>query len=176
MSRLVEYKRMDLIVEAFSEMPDKELIVIGGGPEYKRLKKMAGPNVTLLGRQPDEAVQHYMQRAKAFVFAAEEDFGIVPVEAQASGTPVIAYGKGGVLETVLPGETGLFFDQQTTGALKEAIDRFASNRERFVPGRIRQHAERFSKARFRQELLELIEASYDTFQAQGIVTDAHVFE
>lgn len=176
MSRLVEYKRMDLIVEAFSEMPDKELIVIGDGPEHERIKKMAGPNVTLLGHQPGEAVQYYMQHAKALVFAAEEDFGIVPVEAQACGTPVIAYGKGGALETVIPGETGLFFGQQTTEAVKDAVDRFVSNRAQFIPGRIRQHAEQFSKARFRQELSDFIEESYDAFQTRGIITDAHLSE
>jgi len=94
MSRLVPYKRVDLIVKAFSEMPDKELVVIGDGPEYEAIKRLAGPNVTMLGYQPDDAVTYYMQRARAFLFAAEEDFGIVPVEAQACGTPVIAYGRG----------------------------------------------------------------------------------
>lgn len=174
MSRLVEYKRMDLIVDAFTEMPDKELLVIGDGPEYRRLKKRAGPNVTMLGHQPDEAVQHYMQRACAFVFAAEEDFGIVPVEAQACGTPVIAYGKGGVLETVRPGETGLFFDRQSTEALQAAVEQFAANRERFSPARIRQHVEQFSEERFRQEFSSFIEASYEEFATRGGIVDAHV--
>lgn len=176
LSRLVEYKRIDLIVEAFSEMPDKELIVIGDGPEYSRLKKRAGPNVTMLGYQPDEAVQHYMQRAQALVFAAEEDFGIVPVEAQACGTPVIAYGRGGALETVLPGETGMFFTEQSADALEAAVNHFAEHREQFEPERIRQHAEQFSKERFRQELSNLIEASFDVFTTHGIIADSHVFE
>ena len=160
MSRLVEYKRMDLIVEAFSEMPDKELIVIGDGPQFDELQREAGPNVSLLGYQSDEAVQYYMQNARAFVFAAEEDFGIVPVEAQACGTPVIAYGKGGALETVIPEKTGLFFEQQSVGALRNAVEHFAANQDRFEPGRIRQHAEQFAPERFRQELSDFIEASY----------------
>lgn len=176
MSRLVEYKRVDLVVEAFSEMPGKELIVIGEGPEYARLKRTAGPNVTLLGRQPDEAVQYYMQRAQALVFAGEEDFGIVPVEAQACGTPVVAYAKGGVLESVLPGETGLFFDDQSVEALKASVHQFAANREQFVPERIRQHAEQFSEGRFRRELSDLVAEAFETFRTRGVITDSHVFE
>lgn len=99
-SRMVPYKRMDLIVEAFATMPDKRLVVIGEGPEFEKVKAKAGPNVELLGYQGSEVLRDYMQRARAFVFAAEEDFGIMPVEAQACGTPVIAFGKGGVLETI----------------------------------------------------------------------------
>lgn len=175
MSRLVEYKRMDLIVQAFSEMPDKELIVIGDGPEFDRLEKMAGPNVSLLGYQPDEAVQHYMQQARAFVFAAEEDFGIVPVEAQACGTPVIAYGKGGARETVIPGVTGLFFEEQSVQALASAVERFEARREQFTPSLIRQHAEQFSVERFQEELSQVIERSYGAFLKHGMVTDDLVF-
>jgi glycosyltransferase involved in cell wall biosynthesis len=171
MSRLVEYKRMDLIVEAFNEMPDKELIVIGDGPEMDRLEDLAGPNVSLLGRQPDDAVEYYMQRARAFVFAAEEDFGIVPVEAQACGTPVIAYGKGGALETVVPGTTGLFFQRQSAAAICHAVRRFAGAPEQFEPGQIREHAEQFAVARFRRELAEWVESTYHTFQADGLVKD-----
>jgi glycosyltransferase involved in cell wall biosynthesis len=175
MSRLVEYKRMDLIVRAFSEMPDKELLVIGDGPEFDRLEKMAGPNVSLLGYQPDEAVQHYLQQARALIFAAEEDFGIVPVEAQACGTPVIAYGKGGARETVIPGVTGLFFEEQSVGALTSATERFESRCEQFAPPRIRQHAEKFSVDRFREELSQVIEKSYSAFLKHGMVTHDLVF-
>jgi glycosyltransferase involved in cell wall biosynthesis len=176
MSRLVEYKRMDLIVQAFSEMPDKELIVIGDGPEWDRLEAMAGPNVSLLGRQPDEAVEYYMQRARAFVFAAEEDFGIVPVEAQACGTPVIAYGKGGARETVVAETTGLFFQEQSVEALTDAVQRFASCRERFIPEQIRAHAEQFSAGRFRRELSDWVESSYSAFQENGRIVDTSFFE
>lgn len=163
MSRLVPYKRIDLIVEAFSQMPDKELIVIGDGPEYARIEKLAGPNVTLLGFQPDEAVQYYMQRAKAFLFAAEEDFGIVPVEAQACGTPVIAYGKGGATETVIPGETGVFFDEQTTDALQDAVNRFEQSAASMEPGRIRENAERFSIEAFRETFHRFVAQSYEDY-------------
>ncbi|EFR41455.1 glycosyltransferase, group 1 family protein [Selenomonas sp. oral taxon 137 str. F0430] len=113
-SRLVPYKRVDLIVEAFTAMPEKRLVVIGDGPEFGKIKKKAGSNVTLLGYQPFEVLRDKMQKAKAFVFAAEEDFGIIPVEAQACGTPVIAYGRGGALETVIPGRTGVFFISKRT--------------------------------------------------------------
>jgi glycosyltransferase involved in cell wall biosynthesis len=175
MSRLVEYKRMDLIVQAFSEMPDKELIVIGDGPEYDRLEKAAGPNVSLLGYQPDEAVQHYMQRARAFVFAAEEDFGIVPVEAQACGTPVIAYGKGGAKETIIPDVTGIFFDEQSVESLVDAVERFEVKYNQFDHYQIRQHAEKFSAERFREELSHFVEMSYSTFLEHGMVSDDLVF-
>ncbi|HHP8620870.1 TPA: glycosyltransferase, partial [Klebsiella pneumoniae] len=99
-SRLVPYKRIDLIVEAFSEMPNRKLVVIGDGPEMQKIKSKAKTNIEILGYQPDSVMQEYMRNAKAFVFAAEEDFGIIPVEAQACGTPVIAFGKGGALETI----------------------------------------------------------------------------
>lgn len=99
-SRLVPYKKIDLIVEAFSQMPDKKLVVIGDGSEMSKIKQKATKNIEILGYQPDATMTDYMKKAKAFVFAAEEDFGITPVEAQACGTPVIAFGKGGVLETI----------------------------------------------------------------------------
>jgi glycosyltransferase involved in cell wall biosynthesis len=99
-SCLVPYKRVDLIIEAFAAMPDKNLIVIGYGPDFKKVKSKATGNVELLGYQPFEILKDYMQQAKAFVFAAQEDFGIVPVETQACGTPVIAYGSGGALKTI----------------------------------------------------------------------------
>ena len=163
-SRLVPYKKIDLIVEAFAEMPDKKLVVIGAGPEYERIKAKAGPNTELLGYQPFEMVKHHMARAKAFVFAAEEDFGIVPVEAQACGTPVIALGRGGALETVIEGETGLFFPDQTTTSLKEAIRRFEAGEVETNPKHIRAHAERFSNARFKRELEDFIAEGYVDFQ------------
>ena len=163
MSRLVPYKRMDLVVEAFAEMPDKELVVIGDGPEYDALEAKAGPNVTLLGYQPDEAVTHYMERARAFVFAAEEDFGIVPVEAQACGTPVIAYGCGGVTETVEPGVTGLFFQKQTIDHLQGAVREFERIESTLNPEEIRAQAEQFSVSVFRESFARFMEAAYDDF-------------
>ncbi|WP_103113694.1 glycosyltransferase family 4 protein, partial [Klebsiella pneumoniae] len=124
-SRLVPYKRIDLIVEAFSKMPEKKLVVIGDGPEMSKIRKIAGANIEILGFQPNDVMEEYMMDAKAFVFAAEEDFGITPVEAQACGTPVIAFGKGGVLETIknLGQEepTGLFFYEQNIDSLISAI-------------------------------------------------------
>src|SRR3546814_10558734 len=103
---MVPYKKMDLIVRAFAGMPDKKLVVIGAGPQYDKVVQAAAPNIQLLGHQPFAVLKDFMQRARAFVFAAEEDFGIVPIEAQACGTPVIAYSKGGSLETVADGKTG----------------------------------------------------------------------
>jgi glycosyltransferase involved in cell wall biosynthesis len=156
-SRLVPYKKVDLIVEAFSMLPDKELVVIGDGPGFEKVKQKAGPNVRLLGFQQTEVLKDYMQRARAFVFAAEEDFGIVPVEAQACGTPVIAYGKGGALETVIDNETGTFFDRQTPQALVEAVRRFEQIHSQFSPERIRRNALRFSVERFQKEFKSFVE-------------------
>lgn len=129
-SRMVPYKKVKLIVEAFNEMPDRKLVVIGDGPDFKKIQEIAGVNVQLLGYQPDDVLRKYMQQARAFVFAAEEDFGITPVEAQACGTPVIAYGRGGALETVrgygqgTSDATGVFFDEQTVASIKEAVEHF----------------------------------------------------
>jgi glycosyltransferase involved in cell wall biosynthesis len=145
-SRMVPYKKMDLIVETFSQyFPDKKLIVIGDGPDFEKIKRVAGENVSLIGRQSQENLIDYLQRAKAFIFAAEEDFGLLPVEAQACGTPVIAYGKGGACETIwgLGGEnppSGLFFDEQTPQKLKEAIDFFEQNSEIFKPENCRKNS------------------------------------
>lgn len=149
--RLVPYKRVDLIVKAFSRLPDKRLIVIGTGPEYKRLKKLATKNVEFLGYQSFKDLKNYMEKAKAFIFAAEEDFGIAVVEAQACGTPVIVYGKGGVLETVIDGKTGIVFEEQKIESLIEAIIKFEKNEESFDPKEIRKNANRFSKERFKRE-------------------------
>lgn len=156
-SRMVPYKKIDLIVEAFSYMPDKHLVVIGDGPDFKKVRAKAGPNVTLMGYQPFPVLLEYMQRARAFVFAAEEDFGIVLVEAQACGTPVIAYGKGGAAETVIPGETGVLFDEQSVSALVAAVRVFESHANRFDPVLIRKNAERFGIPRFKKEFKAAID-------------------
>lgn len=168
-SRLVPYKRIALIVRAFADMPDKELIVIGDGPEYDKIRRLAGPNVTVMGYQPDDAVKYYMENARGLVFAAEEDFGIVPVEAQACGTPVIAYGCGGVTETVRPGTTGLFFQRQEVEHIQHAIQEFERIRPELNPEEIRSHAEQFSVSAFRSALSELVETTYDTFMEHGTV-------
>ena len=154
-SRMVPYKKMDLIVEAFSKLPDKKLIVIGNGPDFEKIKSRAGHNVVLMGYQPFEVLKEHMQRARAFVFAAEEDFGITPVEAQACGTPVIAFAKGGALETVRGLEqekpTGLFFKEQTVTSVVNAISKFEENIAAFTAKNCRENAERFSEGRFRKE-------------------------
>ena len=157
-SRLVPYKKIDLIVEAFSKMPNKKLVVIGDGPEFKKVKSKAGSNVKILGRQEFEVLKDYMQRAKAFVFAAEEDFGIIPIEAQACGTPVIAFGKGGSLETVKgkfisqpieASDTGVYFDNQSIDSLTDAVSYFEENHTKFNPIKIREFALTFDKKKFK---------------------------
>lgn len=168
-SRMVPYKKMDLIVKAFSEMPDKKLIVIGDGPQFNKVKQAAGPNVTIMGYQPFNVLRDHMQRAKAFVFAAEEDFGIIPVEAQACGTPVIAYGKGGALETVLEGKTGVFFQEQTESSIKNAVNKFETDFV-FDPLAIRAHAETFATEVFRRKLKTFVDQkSSDFFKFQKFV-------
>jgi glycosyltransferase involved in cell wall biosynthesis len=164
-SRLVPYKRIDLLVEAFNAMPDRELIVIGDGPDCDRLERMAYPNVRLIGRQPAAALTYYLQRARAFVFAAHEDFGIAPVEAQACGTPVIAYGRGGALETVTPGISGVHFHEQSVEAVCDAVERF--ERTHFEPEQVRAQAERFSTEHFRARFGAVLEEAWDQFAREG---------
>jgi glycosyltransferase involved in cell wall biosynthesis len=173
-SRMVPYKRIDLIVEAFRHMPERKLVVIGDGPDYKKIARLATPNVELLGHQDNDALKRHLQRAKALVFAADEDFGILPVEAQACGTPVIAYGRGGVTETVIDGQTGLFFEEQSPAAIVEAVDRFESQANGFDPDHIRAHAERFSIARFRRELSTLVSREWNYFSADRRVRNKTV--
>jgi len=162
LSRFVPYKKIDLIVKAFTKL-GAPLVVIGDGPDFEKVKRHAGPNVKLLGHQPDSVVKNYLERCKAFVFAADEDFGIAPVEAQAGGAPVIAYGKGGVTETVIPGETGIFFQEQTVESLIEAVKQVESGKYTFDPERIRRNAERFSKSRFQREFSELVDRAWSEF-------------
>jgi glycosyltransferase involved in cell wall biosynthesis len=166
-SRFVPYKMVPMIVEAFRAMPEKRLVVLGDGPELLRVQALAAkaPNVELLGFRPAEELRGWMQRARAFVFAAEEDFGIVPVEAQACGTPVIAYGRGGALETVrglgsVSDPTGLFFDAQTPAALIAAVERFEAQRQQFSAAACRANAERFSIERFTDEMRALVDAAW----------------
>jgi len=162
-SRMVPYKNTRLVVEAFAKMSDKRLVVIGDGPEMARVKRIAGSNVFLMGYQPFEELRKYMQKAKALIFAAEEDFGIVPVEAQACGTPVIAYGRGGALETVSEGRTGLFFKNRTVEDIVYTINRFENLEDQLNPEEIRANAERFSTERFRTELKSFMERTIEDF-------------
>lgn len=157
-SRMVPYKKIPLIIEAFAGMPDKKLVVIGTGPEWEKAKARAKGNVELLGYQDDAALRGYMQRARAFVFAAEEDFGIAPLEAQACGTPVIAYGQGAVRETIAEGGTGLFFPEQTVESIRNAVGEFEKRAGDFKPSAVRRNAERFSSERFREELRAYVSA------------------
>lgn len=160
-SRMVPYKRMDLIVEAFAGMPDRRLVVIGDGPEMARVRARAKPNIEFLGYQPFPVLRDHLQRARAFVFAAEEDFGIAPVEAQACGTPVIGYGKGGLRETIRGADadepTGVLFDQQSAEAIRSAVERFEVGAEAFSPAACRANAMRFAPERFRAELRQYVE-------------------
>lgn len=159
-SRMVPYKKIGLIAEAFARMPEKKLVIIGDGPEFEKIRSKAGENVRLLGYQPVQVLREHMQKAKALIFAAEEDFGIIPVEAQACGTPVIAYAKGGALETVIDGRTGIFFDEQTAESIASAVQRFEQMRP-FEQGALRENAERFSKARFQYEIQEFVDCAWD---------------
>jgi glycosyltransferase involved in cell wall biosynthesis len=156
-SRLVPYKKIDLIVEAFARMPDRKLVVIGDGPDMQKVRAKAAPNIEVMGYQKFEVLKDRMRRAKAFVFAAEEDFGISVVEAQACGTPVIAYGKGGALETVRDltqsRPTGLFFDEQSADAIIAAVDAFEREPGRIRAEDCRANAERFSVSRFRERFV-----------------------
>jgi len=155
-SRLVPYKRIDLLVEAFAKMPEKKLVIIGDGEEGRRLRAKATKNISFSGQVPHEKLREILPKARAFLFAAEEDFGIVMVEAQAAGIPVIAYGKGGSKDAVLPGRTGLFFHEQSADAVKDAVIRFEKMERDFEQSTIRQHAETFSKGRFLREMEDFV--------------------
>lgn len=167
-SRLVPYKRLDLIAQAFAKRPDLKLVLIGDGPEMPKIKAIAenARNIKLMGYQDNKVMVDHMQRARAFVFAAEEDFGIIPVEAQACGTPVLAYGAGGALETVIGYDenpkqaTGLFFPEQTVDALTAALDLFEEVYKKISPQNCRTQAEKFAPEVFRQKLLTAVEYSW----------------
>ncbi len=160
---MVPYKRIGMVVDAFAKMPNRRLRVVGHGPEFESIRRRATPNVRLLGYQPNAVLREEMQRAKALVFAGEEDFGILPVEAQACGTPVIAYSRGGLKETVDPGRTGVFFHEQTPEAICEAINQFEAVPVSFGPREIRQHVEQFSTENFRRAFLTLVARHWREF-------------
>jgi glycosyltransferase involved in cell wall biosynthesis len=153
LSRLVPYKRIDLAVEACTRM-NKNLIVIGDGPDRQRLEAIAGPTIKFLGRQPDAVVNHYASRCRALLFPGEEDFGMVPLEINAAGRPVIAYRAGGALETVREAVTGLFFDQPTSESLAAALEAFEQTA--WQPQQLRQHAEQFAYPVFAQRMLAFL--------------------
>jgi glycosyltransferase involved in cell wall biosynthesis len=166
-SRMVPYKRMPLIIDAFNAMPDRKLIVVGDGPDFSIAKSIAKGNVTLVGSVSAPQLRDYMRRARAFVFAAEEDFGITLLEAQACGTAVIAYRKGGASETVIPAgqssePTGILFEEQRVESLMAAVERFERLAQRIDPADCIANASRFSAARFREEFSAFIDAQIES--------------
>ena len=170
-SRFVPYKRIPMIVSAFRDLPDRQLLVIGDGPQRRDVERVAGSNVRLLGHLPDAELQRYVAHARAFLFAAVEDFGIAPVEAQAAGTPVIAFAEGGVCETVpgleAPQPCGVLYDQQSAASLAGAVRRFEAARERITPAACRSNALRFSTDRFREEMAAFVGASFAAQRARA---------
>ncbi len=160
MSRLVPYKRVKMIVETFVKN-GKPLIVAGTGTQLKEIEQIATDNISILGYADDSKVKELMQNAKAFIFAAYEDFGIVPVEAMACGTPVIAYGKGGIKDTLVDGKTGLFFDRQEIRSLNNTIERFETMD--FDYAAISKHASRFSVDRFEKEIVQFVDEKWAKF-------------
>jgi glycosyltransferase involved in cell wall biosynthesis len=170
-SRMMPYKKIATIVDAFRELPERKLIVVGDGTEMSRVKAAAGPNVEVLGYQPTEVLRDLMQRARAFVFAAEEDFGITPVEAQACGTPVIAFGRGGAAETIRGVDqqrpTGVFFHEQSAVAIAEAVRTFERYADRISPVDCRDNAQRFAVQVFRDTYSRFVEQCWTEFRDQS---------
>lgn len=161
LSRLVPYKKVDLAVKAFNEL-GLPLVVIGDGVERQKLESMAKDNIKFLGRQPDSVIKEYYSKCRAFLFPGDEDFGITPLEAQASGRPVIAFGKGGALETVVENESGVFFEKQTVESLKYAVKKFENIK--FDKQIIRKHAEEFDEDIFKQKINNFINNKYEEFK------------
>lgn len=161
-SRLQEYKRVDLAIEVFNDL-NIPLVIIGDGPlKEKLVNKVKRDNIKFLGRQPDDVVKKYYGEARGFLFPGEEDFGITSLEAQCSGTPVIAYGKGGALETIIDEKTGLFFEDHTVNSLKSAIDKFC--KIEFNPNEIRAHAESFDEDIFKHKISNFVYDKVDEFK------------
>jgi glycosyltransferase involved in cell wall biosynthesis len=153
---LVDYKRADILIDAFAQMK-RRLVVIGGGKVTAELEKRANGAVTFLGRVDQATLADYYARCRAVMFAAEEDFGIVPLEAMASGKPVIAYDAGGARESVIHGKTGLFFPKQTPEAVIEALEAFEANESKFDSAAIRAHAETFATPVFKAKFKAYVE-------------------
>lgn len=165
LSRLEPYKRVDLAVEACTKL-NKNLVVIGEGTDLKNLKKIAGKTITFLGWQDEKDVYKHLQQAKAFIFPGEEDFGITPVEAMAAGTPVIAYNKGGVVESVADGKTGIFFDEPNADSLATAIEKFEKESDKFTPQNCNEQTGKFTKAVFQIQFKQILEKSYKEYQGK----------
>jgi glycosyltransferase involved in cell wall biosynthesis len=158
-SELVPYKRVDLAVEAFNQL-GKKLVIIGTGSELESLKARAKSNIAFLGRQPLFVLKHHFEHCRAFIMPGVEDFGITPLEAQAAGSPVIAFGEGGALETVVDGVTGSFFTEPTPRSLANTITIFEAEQHRFSPAAARRQAKKFSPERFRSEIKSFLRAKF----------------
>jgi glycosyltransferase involved in cell wall biosynthesis len=166
-SRLVPYKRIEPIIRAFNMMPDLKLVVAGDGPEAARLKRIAGPNVTFMGFVSDKYLRDLMATARAFVFAAEEDFGIIPVEAQSEGAPVLAFGRGGARESIAatgPHATGMFFDTAEPQAIADCVRSFVAKEKTISRLDCRQRAALFSAERFRKQFVSAVDEELERFQ------------
>jgi glycosyltransferase involved in cell wall biosynthesis len=161
-SRLVPYKRIDLIIQAFNQLK-LPLLIIGDGPSRKKLEKLAGKNITFLGQLSPQALDDHLKKARAFIFSAEEDFGIVNVEAQACGIPVIAFGRGGALETVEQDISGVFFYRQDVQSIIDAVHEFLGKEHRFDPHIIRENAKRFPRSRFEYEFKKFVDETWEEF-------------
>jgi glycosyltransferase involved in cell wall biosynthesis len=167
-SRLVPYKRIEPIVRAFNAMPDLNLVVAGDGPEARRLKKLAGPNISFVGFASDRHLRELMATARAFVFAAEEDFGIVVVEAQSEGAPVLALGRGGARESIAaagPHATGMFFDEASPQSIAECVRAFIAKEGTIARQDCRQRAAFFSAERFRRQFVAAVNEELERFHA-----------
>jgi len=161
MSAFAPYKRLDLAIEACNQL-QRQLVVIGSGQDERRLRGIAGPTIRFLGWQPDDVVRDHLRRCRALLFPGEEDFGIVPVEAQGCGTPVIAYGRGGALDTVralgdADEPTGILFEEQNVDCLADAIERCERDRDAFDPDALRRHALQFAQPRFEREIFGFVD-------------------
>ena len=155
-SRLVPYKRIDLIAKAFTQMPEKKLIILGEGPDDKKIRAISGKNIEFVGYQEGEKLSEYMQKAKAFVFAAEEDFGIMVVEALSSGTPVIAFNKGGATETIKNNINGILFNEQSVESIMQAINDFEKTENSFNSNTLSDYAKQFDRKIFEEKLNKFI--------------------
>ncbi len=162
-SRFVPYKKIDLIVESFTKMPDKKLIVIGDGPDSQKIKSRAGKNIEFLGYQTGKTLESYLQKAKAFVFAAEEDFGIMVIEALSCGTPVIALNKGGTAETIIDLQNGIHFENQSIEDIIEAVKKFENNEDKFDSMAISGSAKKYDRKSFEQKIQNFIDKKVKEF-------------